>query len=187
MRHFRQTLRLTINILTLAFVVTLFSCNRLRRKGQETVDKTKEVVSDTKQKVIKKAGELADEVILKPVIDTPNTERDKKRFREYLLTELSGDVTNIYSYGDFFGADYKILIAFACDQSTIDRIIATKKMQLTTIKDDDGLLFMDEFHWWEKDKIELLEPYKVGKEYEYWKYLWYDPKTRQAFYEEFSL
>jgi hypothetical protein len=60
-------------------------------------------------------------------------------------------------------------------------------MKLTTSKDDDGLLFVDEFKWWDKDKIEVLESYKVGKESEYWQYLWYAPKTKQAFYEEFSL
>ncbi|HSC54990.1 MAG TPA: hypothetical protein VLC98_15260 [Phnomibacter sp.] len=185
--HSKNTLRLTIYILTLAFIVSFFSCDRIKRKGYDSVDKTKEVASDTKQKISKKAGELVDKVILKPAIDTPNTERDKKRFRDYVLTEPSNDVTNIHSYGDFFGSDYKVLIAFTCNQSTIDRIIATKKMQLTTTKDDDGLFFLDEFPWWDKDKIELLEPYKVGKENEYWKYLWYDPKTKQAFYEEFSL
>lgn len=173
--------------MTLAFVLTLFSCDRLKRKGHQAVDKTKEVVSDTKQKVSKKATEFIDDKILKPSIDTLNTERDKKRFREYLLTELSDDVRNINSYADFFGADYKVLIAFTCDKSTIDKIVAEKKMELTSTKDDDGLFFSEEFPWWDKDKIELLEPYKVGKEYEYWKYLWFDPKTKQAYYEEFSL
>ena len=32
-----------------------------------------------------------------------------------------------------------------------------------------------------------LEPYKVGKEAEYWQYLWYDKKSKTAFYEEYSL
>lgn len=58
---------------------------------------------------------------------------------------------------------------------------------MTTAKDDDGLIFTDAFEWWDQDKIELLTPYKVGKEQEYWQYLWYDPKTRKAYYEEFSL
>jgi hypothetical protein len=93
----------------------------------------------------------------------------------------------LLSPGDFLGIDYKVLIAFTCDKSTIDKIILTNKMKLTTSKDDDGLLFADEISWWDKNKIELLEPYKVGKEGEFWQYLWYDTKTKQAFYEEYSL
>ena len=104
-----------------------------------------------------------------------------------MQVDLTSDIKNIYAFGDFLGADYKVLIAFTCDQETIDKIIFTKKMQLTALKDDDGLLFSDTFSWWDKDNIRTLKPYKAGKEAEYWQYLWYDPKARRAFYEEFSL
>ena len=186
-RHFKSTLRYSKNILTLAFILTLFSCDRIKRKGDAVVDKTKQAASQTKQKISDKKNQLIDKVF--PTYDNgkADTESNKKRFKEHLQVDLTSDVKNIYAYGDFLGADYKVLIAFTCDQSTVDKIIAAKKMQLTTSKDDDGLFFLDEFKWWDKDKIELLEPYKVGKEAEYWQYLWYDPKTRQAFYEEFSL
>ena len=180
-------MRLRISILILSFWVTLSSCDRLERKGHRAYDKTKEIVSETKQKINRKAIELIDSVILKPGVDTPNTERDKKRFREYLLTEIPEDVKNIYSFGDFLGADYKVLIAFNCNPSTIEKIVDSKKMALTTKKDDSGLIFMADFPWWDMEKIQLLEPYKVGKDYEYWEYLWFDPKTKQAYYEIFSL
>jgi hypothetical protein len=186
-RHFKQTLRLTIYILTIAFLVTLSSCDRLKRKGHDVVDKTQEKVSETKKKISDKKSQLVDKVF--PTYDNgkPDTESNKKRFKEYLQVELTDDVRNIYAYGDFLGADYKVLISFSCDKSTIEKIISIKKMQLTTSKDDDGLFFLDEFKWWDKDKIELLEPYKVGKEAEYWQYLWYDKKNNTAFYEEYSL
>lgn len=187
MRHFKLTMRLTIDLLILTFLLTLSSCDRLKKKGNDTVDKTKEVVSDTKQKIKRKATELIDSVILKPTVDTPNTERDKKRFREYLLTEIPEDVKSIYTYGDFLGADYKVLIAFTCNHSTIKKIVALKKMSLASKEKDNGLNFMAKFPWWDKGKIELLKPYKVGKEDEYWEYLWFDSITRQAYYEEFSL
>jgi len=173
--------------LTLAIALTLYSCDRLKRKGHQGIDKTKEVISDTKQKVSQKATEFIDDKILNSAIDTPNTERDRKRFREYLLTEIPDDVKNINSYADFLGADYKILISFTCNKSTIEKIVAAKKMESTTTKNDGGLFFGEEFLWWDKDKIKLLDPYKVGKDHEYWKYLWFDPKTKQAYYEEFSL
>ena len=173
--------------MTLAFILTLFSCDRIKRKGDAVVGKTKQAASETKQKISNKANNLVDKVFQTYDNDKADTDANKKRFKEHLQVVLTSDVKNIYTYGDFLGVDYKVLIAFTCDQATVDKIIAVKKMELTTSKDDDGLFFLDEFKWWDKDKIELLEPYKVGKEAEYWQYLWYDPKTRQAFYEEYSL
>jgi len=186
-RHFKSTLRYSKNILTLTFLLTLFSCDRIKRKGNAVVDKTEQTVSQTTQKISDKKNHLIDKAFPTYHNSKADTENNKKRFKEHLQVDLTSDVKNIYAYGDFLGADYKVLIAFTCDQATIDEIIAAKKMQLTTTKDDDGLFFLDEFKWWDKDKIKLLEPYKFGKEAEYWEYLWYDPKTKQAFYEEFSL
>ena len=182
-----MTLRLTNYISTIALLATLFSCDRLKRKGHEVVDKTHEKVSKTKQKISNKKDQLVDKFL--PTYDNgkPDTENNKKRFKEHLQIDLTDDVKNIYAYGDFSGADYKVLISFTCDKTTVDKIIAAKKMQLESSKDDDGLFFLDEFKWWNRDKIELLEPYKVGKEYEYWQYLWYDRKSKTAYYEEFSL
>ena len=167
--------------------MTLSSCDRLKRKGHQVVDKTQEKVSETKQKISDKKDQLVDKVF--PTYDNvkPDTENNKKRFKEHLQVDLTDDVKNIYAYGDFLGVDYKVLMAFTCDNSTIEKIIAAKKMQLTTSKDDDGLFFLDEFKWWDKDKIELLEPYKVGKDRKYWQYLWYDKKGKIAYYEEYSL
>lgn len=175
------------NMLTLAFTLTLFSCDRIKDKSNAAVDKTKQAVSQSKQKIRDKKNQLIDQAF--PVYDNnkQDTENNKKRFGEHLQVDLTPDVKNIYAYGDFLGADYKVLIAFTCNQSTIDKIMATKKMQLTTAKNDNGLFFIDEFKWWNKDKINKLVPYKSGKEEVYWEYLWYDAKTNQAFYEAYSL
>lgn len=141
-RHFKSSLRYSKNILTLAFILTLFSCDRIKRKGDAIVDKTKQAASDTRQKMSNKANNLVDKVF--PTYDSgkPDTENNKKRFKEHLQIDLPTDVKNIYAYGDFLGADYKVLIAFTCDQATVDKIIAVKNMQLTTSKDDDGLFFL---------------------------------------------
>jgi hypothetical protein len=173
--------------LILAILITLFSCGRIKSKGNKIITATKETAAETRQKVSDKKDQLIDKVFPLYDSDKPDTKSNRKRFSEHLQVEPTDDVKNIYAYGDFLGADYKVLIAFSCEKATFYKIIAAKKMQLTTTKDDDGLLFLDEFKWWDKDKIELLEPYKVGKEAEYWEYLWYDPRTKQAFYEEYSL
>jgi hypothetical protein len=109
----------------------------------------------------------------------------KKDLKNILQIDLTNDVKNIYAFGDFMGIDYKVLISFTCNQSTIAKIIAVKKMKLIT--NDGGLSFSDELSWWDQQKIDKLDGYKVGKEYEYWEYLWYDKKTNTAWYEEFSL
>jgi len=172
--------------LILALLLTVFSCDKIKRKGDVVVDKTKESVAEAKQKIGDKKDRLLDKVFPSYDSDKPDTKNNKKRFSEHLQIEPTSDIKNIYTYGDFLGIDYKVLIAFTCDQSTIDKIVAVKKMQRST-KDDTGLFFLDEFKWWNKDSIQMPEPYKIGQDAEYWEYLWYDPKSRQAFYEEFSL
>lgn len=170
----------------LTFFLTLFSCDRIKRKGDKIVTTTKEAVSESKQKVGEKKDQLVDKVFPSYDSDKPDTKNNKRRFAEHLQIDPTDDVHNIYAYGDFLGIDYKVLIAFSCDQATIDKIVLAKKMQRTTT-DDNGLFFLDEFKWWNKDSIKMPAPYKVGKDAEYSQYLWYEPKSKQAFYEEFSL
>lgn len=187
MRCLKLTLLSSKIMFALALLLTLFSCDRIKRKGDDVVDKAKQAASGTKQKISDKTTHLIEKAF--PTYDSykADTENNKKRFKEHLQVDLTSDVKDIYTYGDFLGVDYKILIAFTCNKTTINKITEAKKMQLTTAKNDDGLLFLDEFGWWDKNKIEMLKPYEMGKEQEYWQYLWYDATTGQAFYEEFSL
>lgn len=179
-------LRYSGNILLLAFFLAFFSCDRIKNKGNAVIDKTRQVASETKQKISDRKDRLVDKIFPAYNSGKADTESNKKRFREHLGVELTPDVKNIYAYGDFLGADYKVLLAFTCNQATADRIIAAQNMQWAGSR-DHGLLFPDEFNWWDKEKIELLTPYKAGKEDAYWKYLWYDGETKKAFYEEYSL
>ena len=167
--------------------MTLSSCDRLKRKGHEAVDKTQEKIGETKQRIIDKKDQLVDRVF--PTYDNgkPDTENNKKRFKEHLKVDLTNDVKNIYAYGDFLGADYKVLISFSCDTATLNKIVKTKGMTISTTDNDEGLFFLDEFPWWDKKIIAKTKPFKVGKEYEYWQYLWFDKKSKTAYYEEFSL
>jgi hypothetical protein len=179
-------LRLSNYILLIVLLTTL-SCDRLKRKGDQVINKTKEKAAKTKETIIKKKDELIDKVF--PIYNSskPDTDNNKKRFKEHLKIELTEDINNIYTHGDFLGIDYKVLISFNCDTATVSRIIKAKSMNLSLADHDNGLIFISEFPWWNEKVIEKIKPYKVGKEYEYWQYLWYDRKSKTAYYEEFSL
>ena len=150
-------------LLFISFAAMFSSCRRIKRKGLQAIDKVFPIYNSS----------------------TPDTENNKKRFKEHLKVNLTADVQNIYAYGDFLGADYKVLISFHCDTSTISRIVQQRGM--VPEKDDTGLEFSDEFFWWDKKAIQNITPYREGKDGEYFTYLWFDKKTKTAYYEEFSL
>lgn len=151
------------------------SCNKIERKSKQIVNKTKNYTSRQIDKIF-------------PSYDShkPDTENNKRRFKTHLRFKPTGDVKNLYAYGDFLGADYKVLMAFICDSSTVSRIIQEHEMQLVN-ELDGGLIFGETFEWWNEEKIEKIKPYKFGVDAEYWKYLWYDSLNNQAYYQEFSL
>ncbi len=112
----------------------------------------------------------------------PDTDRNKKRFQEYLEIDLTQDVSNIYCDGDL-GPDYSVLFSFNCDSSTVGRIIKKKNLRIS--KDyDDGLFFLKEYSWWHKEQIEKIRPYKNINKGKLSQYLWYDKETKKAYYEE---
>lgn len=168
-------------------LVLLFSCDRVKKKGGQVVDKTKETVLEAKDKLAEKKDDALDKLF--PVYDryAADTENNKKRFKEHLEVDVNESVKNIYAYGDFMGADYTVIISFTCDSVTINKIVAVKKMKLSSDPNEGGLSFMPEFPNGRKDLFQKIAPYKTGKDAEYWEYLWYDPKTGNAYYEEFSL
>jgi hypothetical protein len=184
-RHFKM--QLTKIITAILFLMVIISCGRIERKGDQMIEKTREKVTQTKQKIVHKKDQLIDKAFAPSDFGKPDTERDKNRFREYLKIDLTKDIRNIYTYEDYFGADYKILMSFSCDDSTALKIVRSKRLQLSTEEHDSGLFFGEEFPWWNKEAIQKLRPFKEGKELEYWKYFWFDKKARTGYYEEFSL
>jgi len=117
----------------------------------------------------------------------PDTISNKQKFKEIFQVELSEDVKDIYGYGDFAFFDYSVEMTFQCDTSTLRKIIAAKKLELS--KNEGGGLYGagDDLSWWHRDKIDTLYPWKTGEESKFWKYLWYDSATQQAYYQEYSL
>lgn len=166
----------------ISFVLTMLfcSCNRIKNKGQE-------ITHRTERKIKSKVKDLIDQVFPFFEYDRADTKYNKIRFEEYLEIDLIPDVKQIYCYGDFFGADYVVRFSFSCDSTTIQRIILKKDFKLTLNNDDNGLLFLTEFNWWETEKTNKIMAYKNGIEHRYWNYLWYDKENKKAYYELYSL
>lgn len=171
-------------------MVTCSSCDRLKRNEHEAIDRTHEEIGNVKQEIIDKGNHFVAHIF--PIYDDnkPSSDNNRNYFKKYLNIELTNDVRNIYSCGDFLGADYKVLIAFICDTVTLEKIVRTKGMSISNQNNDEGLVFSEEFPWWDKKIIAKNKPYKIGRKAGYktdWEYLWYDAQSETAFYEQFSL
>jgi hypothetical protein len=160
--------------------IVIISCNRIKNKGKEIALSTESKIKDKSERIIDKAFPHFDS-------DTADTKFNKQRFVEYLEVNFSTDVTNIYCFGDFLGVDFKVLFSFNCDSTTIQEIINKKGLKVINDSSDTGLLFQDDFKWWDKEKINQLKGYKNGKVNEFWQYLWYDKNQKKAYYEEFTM
>ncbi|MCF6403025.1 hypothetical protein L3C95_09085 [Chitinophaga filiformis] len=168
--------RLLLTLCFMSFSMTVLSCGKLRHKGHVLINGAKEVATVQVENIFPTYN-----------ADIADTKDNQNRFREHLQIELTNDVKDLYTYGDFMAIDYSVLMSFSCDQSTIDRIIEQNGLQLTTEHDMRGISFPGRFNWWKQEEIDQLIPYRAGEEDEFWQYLWYNPVTKQAFYEEFSM
>jgi hypothetical protein len=130
----------------------LVSCQFITSKVEDIADKAE-------QKVIDKTGKLADKVI--PVLDSevPDTKSNQLRFKEFLKVVLTADVKNSYCFNDDIGADTDYQFAFSCNSETAESIINKSKLVLDTKISDDGFSMQNDFPWWDKKKIEVLQLY----------------------------
>lgn len=199
------------------FSITIFSCGRVKEKGHTLINDSKETVAEgidqakaevkdakaglkegisqtkafTKYKLAQAKKGIKDEIdniIPAYDADQPDTENNQKRFRESFGIRAGSDVKQLYTYGDFMGIDYTVLMAFTCEKQTISAIIEKDGLKLDKHNDDTGLSGMYAPDWWKRELLPKMACYKKGSVEEgYFKYLWYDPNTKKAFYEEYSL
>jgi hypothetical protein len=180
MRHFETTMKQTIYISTIILVLTIVSCDRIKNKGQELADKTKERVEE-------KSKDLVDKVV--PHFDAykPDTKSNKERFTDFLKVDLSPDIKNIYCFDDEIGIDADYMFSFNCDSTTARKIIEKHMLKLDKTTTDYAFGLQDDFDWWDKAKISKLQLYSWKGEHQYFKYFWYDKAERQAYYFDFDL
>jgi len=171
--------RLLMTLFCMSLSMTVLSCGKIKRKGHQVLQESRVA-----------AAEQFDRVIPSYDAGTPDTDNNKRRFKDHLSIDASADVKNLYTYGDYMGIDYRVEMAFTCDQATIDKIVKMNDLEL--VPDEPGDKNKDVIvtltcDWWPKDSTGYLVLYKAGEEDEFWQYLTYNPVTKQAYYEEFSL
>lgn len=175
-----------IILLSMAFI----GCDSMGDKAGKLKEKAEKSIAETyaaTEDVIDRTKEKVNKLMLGYDADKPDTENNRNHFFDYLKVKPGKDVKDLYTYGNYRGIDYKVLIAFKADKATIDSIISIKELKLSTEEHDHGLMLKEQFHWWDNKTINGLQPYKRDVDAEHCEYLWYDHKTGKAWYLEFSL
>ena len=152
------------------------SCTRVKDEATNLKNKATETLSRTKDKFF-------------PAYDsqTPDTENNRKRFEEFFGFKPTKDVKSIYCYADEMGIDSDYSFAFKCDNETIRKIEDELDLGNDSLpKLNPSALFHD-FEWWNKDKIDSLQPSWRKGDHEKYYLLWYDSLNREAYYFEYNL
>ncbi|MBW8683363.1 hypothetical protein [Chitinophaga rhizophila] len=176
---------LTLTLLSLS--VNVLSCGRMKDRQQVWSERTATITATEISHTQQVAMAHMEEVFPTYHSTTPDTDDNKKRFREHLEVDATPDVRGLYTYTDFMGADYEVLIAFTCDKQTISNIVRRNGMKLSADTGAARILMNGGPAWWKSGAMERLVPYQAGDEDGFWQYLWYNPVTGEAFYKEFSL
>ena len=166
--------------LTITLLLTLFSCDRIKEKGHQAFDKTKEVIAQKK-------SNLSDKIIAHYDPHNPDTKFNKKRFLEFFKFQPTSDVKNIYCYADEMGIDHDYQFAFSCDTTTITRIVFNLDLKCGTLSNNYGSGLWHSFPWWDSARIETLKPYFRKGDHETYFYLWFDTPKQKAYYFEFDM
>ncbi|MDR2235549.1 MAG: hypothetical protein LBE92_05460 [Chryseobacterium sp.] len=122
--------------------------------------------------------------------DRPDTEANKKNFRNFIKVDITPDVKNIYCFDDAIGQDADYMFSFSCNPETAEKIIERHRLVKDSLRgnNQDGL--QDDFFWWDKKKINELESYSWDSNHEgknFHKIFWYDHEHQKAYYFEYDL
>lgn len=162
----------------------MISCDRIRNKSKQAVEKVKEKTIDKLREQTKK---VFDKVFPPFDHDKPDTENNKKRFKDFLKVEITPDVKNIYCFDDAIGIDSDYMFAFNCDKSTSRKIIEVHDLTIDTLNLDNGFGMQHDFEWWDKKRIKKLQKYSWTNGNQHFKYYWYDKKNEKAYFFDFSM
>lgn len=161
----------------------LISCNRIKNNSEQAVQQVKE---NTKH-VFKEQVQKAFHKVYPPFDhDKPDTDNNKKSFKDFLKVEISKDVQNIYCFENAIGIDASYMFAFNCNEGTSEKIIALNKLRIDSLTADIGSGLHGDFPWWDKELIKNLQKYSWSDGNQYFKYYWYDKKNKMAYFLDFD-
>ncbi|MFC6266859.1 SUR7/PalI family protein [Frigoriflavimonas asaccharolytica] len=121
---------------------------------------------------------------------TPDTEANKKNFRDFIKVDITSDVKNIYCFDDAIGQDADYMFAFSCDSLTANKIIERHELKKDSVIGNNPDNMQHDFFWWDKKRINKLQSYSWDSDYErknLHKLFWFDEKNEKAYYFEYDL
>lgn len=146
------------------------------------------------QKGKEKTGQIAKIAVEKvfPTFnsDTPDTEANKKDFRNFLMVDITSDVKNIYCFDDAIGQDVDYMFSFSCNSKTAENIIERHSLIKDSLVGNNPEGMQHDFFWWDKKRISELESYSWDSDSDRknsHKIFWYDEENQKAYYFEYDL
>ena len=167
-------------ILLLTFYFTNTDCQRVKRKANDLVQKTKETANEKK-------SDLEDKIIARFDAYEPDTKFNKKRFSEFFGFYPPQDIKNIYCHADEMGIDHQYQFSFVASFTSINRIISNLALEKSNIPISNSTSFSKDFPWWDGNKLLKLPPYWKKGKHEVFTFLWYDSTTKKAYYNSYDM
>ncbi len=158
---------------------SLFSCEKIKTQSH----KTKKRVLD---KVEKQIAHQVEKIYPRFDHNKPDTENNKKRFKDFLNVDITLDVENIYCFDIAIGFNATYIFSFNCNPATSLKIIERNKLTLDTLNINSSQLQYD-FEWWDKEIVAQLPQYSWTDGKSYFKQYWYDEKNEKAYFLDFDL
>lgn len=140
----------------LILAVGIISCEQIKNKSEQLADKVKE---KTEVEFRKKVQKVVDKVYPPFDHDKPNTENNKKRFKDFLKIKITPDIKGIYCFDDAIGIDADYMFVFYCNSISSKQIIKTHNIKIDSINANNGFALQSDFEWWDKERIVSLEKF----------------------------
>lgn len=171
-------------IWTLALLLTIVSCDRIKRKGDRVIDQTKEKIIEKKKAAIEK---VIGKLFTKYNHDKADTKANRKIFADFFGFPVTPDVHNLYAYADELGIDASYYLAFDCNDSTIKKITQKLHLQAGTKESnfEGGLNSSPMLFWWDTAFLNNTKPFLRQEKSRYW-HLWYDKPNKKAYFLTFD-
>jgi len=172
-----KRLRFFIHLVLVMASLGIVSCNKVKNKKQQLSKAVHRFIFEKKEQIF-------------PGFDsaTPDTESNKRRFKDFLGVEPTPDVKNIYCNSDRFGIDASFSFVFNCDSVTHRAIIKQLELKPDSLIQNfaTGGSFGTNVWWWDKEIPAKVKPYSRQQKDLRW-YLWRDEKNGKDYFLTYDM